>query len=59
MATSIRRATAPAKFYTPVPGGVGPLQVLTLVERAVGRTGHLSYLPWSLPMIEGRLAFAG
>jgi methylenetetrahydrofolate dehydrogenase (NADP+) / methenyltetrahydrofolate cyclohydrolase len=46
------------EFYTPVPGGVGPLQVLTLVERAVGRTGHLSYLPWSLPMIEGRLAFA-
>lgn len=34
-------------FHTPVPGGVGPLQVLTLLERAVIRTGHVTCRPWS------------
>lgn len=36
-------------FYTPVPGGVGPLQVLTIIERAVRLAGHNSYRPWHLP----------
>jgi hypothetical protein len=40
---------ASCKFYTPVPGGVGPLQALTLVERAVALTGFGSYRPWILP----------
>lgn len=33
---------------SPVPGGVGPLQVLTLVERAVARIQGATYVPWSL-----------
>jgi methylenetetrahydrofolate dehydrogenase (NADP+)/methenyltetrahydrofolate cyclohydrolase len=37
------------EFYTPVPGGVGPLQVLTLVERAALRGDDLPYKPWTLP----------
>jgi hypothetical protein len=36
------------KFYTPVPGGVGPLQALTLVERAARLSGCRSYKPWNL-----------
>lgn len=35
-------------FYTPVPGGVGPLQALTLVERAAYCAGFRSYRPWAI-----------
>ena len=33
---------------SPVPGGIGPLQVLTLVERAVARIQGATYVPWSV-----------
>jgi len=35
-------------FYTPVPGGVGPLQALTLVERALSLCNYNSFKPWAL-----------
>jgi hypothetical protein len=38
-----------SRFYTPVPGGVGPLQVLTLVERAAVKTGYGVHRPWTVP----------
>lgn len=38
-----------SRFYTPVPGGVGPLQVLTLVERAAVRAGYGAHRPWTVP----------
>jgi methylenetetrahydrofolate dehydrogenase (NADP+)/methenyltetrahydrofolate cyclohydrolase len=33
---------------TPVPGGVGPLQVLTLLERAVGHIDSTQVSPWGI-----------
>lgn len=39
-----------ADYYTPVPGGVGPLQVLTLAERAVQRICAIPYQPWALTL---------
>lgn len=38
-----------SRYHTPVPGGVGPLQVLTLVERAAAKSGHLNARPWASP----------
>ncbi len=38
------------EYYTPVPGGVGPLQALTLVERAASLTGYQSFRPWQLAL---------
>lgn len=46
------RCYACAHFYTPVPGGVGPLQVLTLVERAALLLGIEAYSQWTLPDTE-------
>ncbi|WP_293932115.1 hypothetical protein [Iodobacter sp.] len=34
-------------FHTPVPGGIGPLQVLTLLERAALTFEIKTYKPWS------------
>ena len=33
---------------SPVPGGIGPLQILTLVERAVARVQEATYVPWKV-----------
>jgi len=37
-----------SRYYTPVPGGVGPLQSLTLVERALASCNIKGYQDWSL-----------
>lgn len=37
-----------SRFYTPVPGGVGPLQVLTLVERAAAKAGYGAHRAWTI-----------
>ena len=37
-------------YYAPTPGGTGPLQILTLVERALGVMNVTQYEPWSLKL---------
>lgn len=42
--------TAMTRYHTPVPGGVGPLQALTLLERALAHIGGVPYAPWSVDL---------
>lgn len=39
-------ACPPDAFLTPVPGGVGPLQVAVLLERAAQRVAQVEFPPW-------------
>jgi len=48
-------ALSRARYYTPVPGGMGPLQVLTLLERALAHIGGIPYSPWSVTLAPGAL----
>jgi hypothetical protein len=41
---------AMTRYHTPVPGGVGPLQALTLLERALAHIGGVPYAPWSVDL---------
>jgi hypothetical protein len=41
---------ARTRYHTPVPGGVGPLQSLTLLERALAHIGGVPYSPWSVDL---------
>jgi hypothetical protein len=41
---------ARTRYHTPVPGGVGPLQPLILLERALAHIGGVPYSPWSVDL---------
>lgn len=39
-------------YHTPVPGGLGPLQTVTLLERALAHLGDVAYLPWRVELLD-------
>jgi methylenetetrahydrofolate dehydrogenase (NADP+) / methenyltetrahydrofolate cyclohydrolase len=45
-----RSAYCSTEYFTPVPGGVGPLNVLTLLERAVRTIGRIPLMPWCVKL---------
>ena len=40
-----------SRYYTPVPGGIGPLSILTLLERALDRTLSVPYAAWRMDLV--------